>query len=233
MIQVFTLPYEWVLQQVSRNRMEEILTDADISKAKRFIHQADRDRYLTARVFLFGWLKQKDIIRSDMLELSYNSFGKPFLPGTDIYFNWSHSGDMIALIMSNRDCGIDIELDNGKELYDYQSLCTESELNWLTKKYRKTGVSRLKYFIELWTAKESVVKAKGTGLYTDPRNIEIKHEEKGDGQWTCDHESVYYGCTVPLAWKDQQYSLSYCSAQKTNVKPIFNNTLAKGIMIYI
>lgn len=178
MIQVFTLPYEWILQHVSRDRIQEILTKNDISKSKRFIYHADHDRYLAARLFLFGLLKQKNILNSDVLDLSYDSFGKPYLSGLDIQFNWSHSGDMIALIISSMDCGIDIELYTGKELYDYQSLCTELELNWINQKHKETGVSELEYFMSLWTAKESVMKAKGTGLSTDPRQIEIKYEKK-------------------------------------------------------
>jgi len=205
MIQIFTLPYEWVLQQISRERIQNILTEADISKAERFIHQEDHDRYLSARLFLFGWLKQKKILHSDTLDLSFNSYGKPFLSGLDIQFNWSHSGDMIALIINKLDCGIDIELNTGKELVDYQSLCTELELNWLNQKQRETGDSEFTYFMDLWTAKESVIKAIGTGLSTDPRHIEIKHDNSSADRWTCFHEAMYYGYTKPIVWKNQMY----------------------------
>lgn len=230
MIQVFTFPYDWVLQNVSEKKIQEILTYTDISKARRFIHQADHNRYLTARIFLFGWLKKEKIHRSEKLNLSYNSFGKPFLPGIEIQFNWTHSGDMIALILSSVDCGIDIELDTGKVLYDYQSLCTELELNWLDQKQRDTGVSGNMCFMDLWTAKESVVKAKGTGLSVDPRQIEIKHKNNRSERWSCFHESTYYGCTKPITWKGQKYTLSFCSSQKTWPNPFFNRDMVKKII---
>jgi len=233
MIHVFILPYEWVLEHLSRNRIQVILSDSDTSKAGRFIHQADHDRYIAARLFLFGLLKQKKLINSETLDLSYNTNGKPYLSGKEIQFNWSHSGKMIALIISNMDCGIDIELDTGKELYDYQSLCTELELNWLNEKHRGTGISELIYFMDLWTAKESVLKAKGTGLSTDPRVIEIRHEKNDDDRWACYHETTYYGSTKPIVWKDQKYTLSFCSPIKTYTNPVFNSEMAKEVVTFL
>ncbi len=233
MTHVFILPYEWVIRHVSRERIIEILSDADISKAERFIHQADHDRYISARLFLFGLLKQRNILSSNALDLSYSSFGKPFLTGIDIKFNWSHSGDMIALIMSSGDCGIDIEQHTGKELYDYRSLCTEPELKWLSQKSEDTGISELVYFIDLWTAKESVVKAKGTGLYTNPRYIEIRHEAIRSHGWKCNHDIVYHGFTKTIEWEKKKYALSFCTLQNTNVTPIFNPDIVNEIMIYI
>jgi len=233
MIHVFILPYEWVLQHVSRERIQEILTDSDISKAGRFVHQADHDRFIAARLFLFGLLKQKNLIHSETLDLSYTSFGKPILAGSDIQFNWSHSGDMIALTINSMDCGIDIELDTGIEIYDYRSLCSELELNWLHEKHMETGISELMYFLDLWTAKESVLKAMGTGLSTDPRLIEIRHEEKGDDRWVCDHESTYYGYTKSIVWKGQKYTLSFCSPIEIYTSPVFNSDLINKSVIYI
>lgn len=233
MIQVFVLPYDWVMQQIPLARIQEILPEDDISKAKRFIYQSDQDRYLSSRLFLFALLKQQEIINYDSLNLSYNIFGKPFLPGIDVHFNWSHSGDMIALVISNTICGIDIELHSGKEIYDYQSFCTELELEWLNKKDVGSEYSEIINFMSLWTAKESVVKAKGTGLYTDPRYIEIIHEKSKKGQWISKHDSSYHGYTKSIHWNDQKYSLSYCSSERSVIYPIFSRDIVKDIMIYI
>jgi phosphopantetheinyl transferase len=233
MIQVFVLPYEWVMQHVSTDRIQNILPEVDISKANRFVHQTDQDRYLAARLFLFGLLKQKEIINSDSLNLSYNTFGKPFLAGIDVHFNWSHSGDLIALILSSQDCGIDIEMHTGKVLYDYQSLCTELELNWMIQKSREEGISELISFLDLWAAKESVVKAKGTGLYTDPRHIEIRFEDKSNERWVCYHESEFFGSANHITWNDKKYSLAYCTTQKEKIYPIFDIDIVKNVLIYI
>ena len=233
MTQVFALPYEWIFEHVSRDRISTILSENELTKANRFVHIADRDRFIAARLFVFGLLKQKGLIDSDTLKLSYNSHGKPFISGLDIQFNWSHSGDMIAVIAGSIQCGIDIELQTNKEIFDYRSLCTPLELIWLNQKSQNTGKAEHEQFLDLWTAKESVVKAKGTGLSTDPRYIEIIYNHIHDNNWKCEHETGYYGRTQELNWLKQKYNLSWCTPINNLIYPILTKDIVKEIVIYI
>ena len=41
--------------------------------------------------------------------LKYNNFNKPYIKDNPIYFNISHSNKYIAIIICDKECGIDIE----------------------------------------------------------------------------------------------------------------------------
>ncbi|HAC16331.1 MAG TPA: hypothetical protein DCE78_10375 [Bacteroidetes bacterium] len=233
MTQIFVLPYKWVMEHVSRDRITDILHEKDIAKSNRFVHDADRDRYLAARLYLYGLLKYKGFETSKKLVLDVNEFGKPYVSGIDIRFNWSHSGEMIAVMVGLNQCGIDIELHSGKELYDYRSLCTEKELTWLKLKCQQTGLSEHELFLDLWTAKESVVKAKGSGLSTDPRHIEIIYDQVDEKLWTCNHDIVFYGNTEVINWENEMYSLAWCNPIIRSICTIPPSDIVKDILIYI
>ena len=233
MTQVFVLPYDWVIKHVSPDRIGDFLPEEEVAKGNRFIHKADRFRFIAARLFLFGLLKQQGLLKSNELKLDYNDFGKPFLKGVEIEFNWSHSGDMIAIIFGMEQCGIDIELHSGKELYDYRSLCTERELQIITQRNQQTGISEQELFFDFWTAKESVVKAKGTGLSTDPRLIEILFRQIDENNWSCKHEQIFYGRTEVIDWCDKRYSLAWCTPINNPIYPITTIDIVKEILIYI
>lgn len=233
MTQVFALPYDCVLKQVSRDRISTILHHTELEKAKKFIHRADHDRFIAARVLLFGLLKKMGVISTNSLSFNYNSFGKPFIEDVDIQFNWSHSGDMIAVIIGPMSCGVDIELQTGKSIYEYRTLCSEVELSWLQKKSQQSGLTEQEHFLDLWTAKESVVKAKGTGLSTDPRNIEIIFNSADAEHWICSHETTYYGTTKMITHSNSAYSFSWCTPIKVPIYPILTSDIVKEIVIYI
>jgi phosphopantetheinyl transferase len=233
MTQVFVLPYEWVVQSVSPDRVVEILPENELMKANRFIHKADRDRFLAARLFLFGLLKQQGLLKSNELKLDYNDFGKPCLKEVEIEFNWSHSGDMIAIILGMDQCGIDIELHSGKELYDYRSLCTERELQIISQRSQQTGIPEHEQFLDFWTAKESVLKAKGTGLSTDPRLIEIIFRHFDENSWICKYERIVYGRTEAINWRDKKYSIAWCTPINNLIYPIKEFDMIDEILIYI
>lgn len=96
----------------------------------------------------------KDIIK-------YNEYNKPYLENENIYFNISHSKDLIAIVISDKECGIDIEY------IDYEKDLSKIIKKVLSKKERfiyKFKINKHKYFYKLWTIKEAYYKALGTGI---------------------------------------------------------------------
>ena len=91
--------------------------------------------------------------------LTYNEFGKPYLK--DIYFSISHSHNMIALIISNEECGIDIEYIDKDRNYDLLSkkILSDNEYDIYINELQKE-----EYFITCWTKKEAFLKSLGTGI---------------------------------------------------------------------
>jgi len=101
-------------------------------------------------------IKNRDIV---MLK---NSYGKPYLKGYDnFHFNVSHSGNWVVCAVDSSDVGIDIENIKPIDFNVAKRFFSETEYNDLMN---KTDSERLEYFYELWTLKESYIKAIGRGL---------------------------------------------------------------------
>lgn len=99
--------------------------------------------------------------RKYVQDYKLDEYGKPY--SDTIRFNVSHSKGLVALAISNkREIGLDLEAirDPKNGLLSYA--CSEEE-----QKYVRDGRS----FFEIWTAKESLVKASGRGIDRAAKSI--------------------------------------------------------------
>ena len=85
--------------------------------------------------------------------------GKPFLAGCDLFFSLSHSGDFAACALSDAEIGLDIQVpaEAGEGLV--RRFLAPGEREYLAAAHDRDSA-----FSELWTRKESFVKATGKGL---------------------------------------------------------------------
>lgn len=83
-------------------------------------------------------------------DICVNEHGKPYLPGGNLFFNLSHSGNLTALAVGKREMGLDAETRKRRDL------------NAIFR--RMTPAERNEDFFRLWTAKEAYVKFKGSSL---------------------------------------------------------------------
>lgn len=100
---------------------------------------------------------------------SVDSYGKPFLsryPG--IRFNLSHSGCHAACAIGPDPLGIDIQIRQPgfEDLID--SVCTPEETKRL---HSVSNAARMTCFYDIWSLKESYVKALGRGFSINPRSV--------------------------------------------------------------
>lgn len=108
--------------------------------------------------------------------------GKPTLPGTGLECTVAHAGDRVAVALSAGPAiGVDVEpvpppgrLDAA--LVRVLAPAESARLAGLKPAARTTAL------VELWTAKEAVVKATGAGLRTDLRTVLV--DQSGDGRPT-------------------------------------------------
>jgi 4'-phosphopantetheinyl transferase len=197
------------MEATSSERIPSLLTRADLARADRFVRPEDRGRFLAARLGLLQILADHAGIHLAQLDLHQGPNGK--LPGCGWQFNWSHSGDFVAWLVGRDPCGVDIELHDRRPSMDLASLFTEDEQAWI-----ECSEDAPAAFMDLWTAKESVVKALGRGLSLDPRDVSIemmsdepmRHGPPND--WICRMEPSIAGRTRRVTSGGRVYSLSWC-----------------------
>ena len=122
-----------------------------MKKAERYLKADDRLMCIGAGLLI------SLIARINESEIYISECGKPYAKN-GIFFNVSHSGNCAALVFGKNETGIDIEKINEDNLYLAEHIFTERELQWINFE----PVTR---FHILWSIKESILKASGTGLH--------------------------------------------------------------------
>lgn len=211
----------------------ECLSIEEKIKAKQYYASSLTDRYVMShgilRYILSFYTKQ---LPQD-IEFIHNDYGKPFLKNHNIYFNMSHSHDMVSYIISfNYIVGIDIELHNSViEIDELSDLVFTPKEQAFIKALDPEA--KLSLFYNLWTIKESLVKARGQGLSYPINTIEVM--ELSPGEKVClsyennTYKQKWYYFPLEIA---EGYSASIAVEHKINKiiyvemdnqKHIFNN----------
>ncbi len=154
----------------------ETLSASEDARAQRFARATDLQYWVASRVHLrqiLGWLTGQP---PAAVSIEYDARGKPHLKphasARSIEFSVSHSGvfGMVA-VDSAQSVGVDIEMVATRwsvveELLD--STMAPGERAWVLASPDPTTA-----FARLWTRKEAVVKATGTGLLDDMRDVVV------------------------------------------------------------
>jgi 4'-phosphopantetheinyl transferase len=131
-------------------------------KIKRFVRQDDAYRSLCADILIRTAICKKLAIMNRDIEFGVNEYGKPYLLNNNtLQFNVSHSRNWIVCAIDDQSVGIDIEKIKDVDLSIAKRFFSKKEWNELQK---KTGDTKREYFFDLWTLKESYIKAIGIGL---------------------------------------------------------------------
>lgn len=99
---------------------------------------------------------------------------KPFISNDlNYHYNLAHSKNFALVGLHGRELGVDIEfIDEG---LDYTAIAR----GLFTQEDREYIRGEPGNFFRLWVAKESYLKFRGTGFYSDPKDLAIKGEEEG------------------------------------------------------
>lgn len=146
------------------------LDDAERSRAGQFRFARDADTYVVAHALWRSALCMA--LGTRHVPLTFSEAGQPMLPGTGFATSLSHTGRFIAIAVAiATTVGLDIERDPPRmNLHPLApSICTPSEhaaVMALPVDAREDAL------LALWTRKEALLKAHGTGLRTDPATID-------------------------------------------------------------
>ncbi|REK74292.1 4'-phosphopantetheinyl transferase family protein [Paenibacillus paeoniae] len=145
--------YNWLLGLVSEEKRARV-------KKLRFLRDAYRT--LLGEALVRAAIASRLEIGNERIHFARNEYGKPSLIGHEsLQFNVSHSGDWVALFVSDVPVGIDVEEIRPIDMNIAESFLSVLEYNRLMS--HNQG-ERLAHFYELWTLKESYIKCKGEGL---------------------------------------------------------------------
>jgi 4'-phosphopantetheinyl transferase len=145
---------------------EGLLSQGEREQWMRFAFEKDRHCYLVSRALLRTVLARCLSTHPVALRFAKTSKGKPFLDhpnGGQLEFNLSHCAGMIVLAVGDqRSIGIDVECnDCVAPISIADHYFTEQEVRALMVCEQD---HRNKQFFDLWTLKESYLKATGEGL---------------------------------------------------------------------
>jgi glycosyltransferase involved in cell wall biosynthesis/phosphopantetheinyl transferase len=179
-----------------------------------------RIEWLASRYLLHLLLEKEERIFWEKDE-----FGKPFLPDNTIFFNISHSGEMVAAIVAEQPVGIDIQIFAPKMARIAHKFMSEKELSALPNEH-------LLDFLHLyWAAKEALYKAYGRRELDFKKHIFLNLDLKNP------YNTVFYGNIQKndsqfnyQLWCEkvsEDYFLVVCAPEKSMsqisiVMPVFN-----------
>ncbi|MBW9075704.1 4'-phosphopantetheinyl transferase sfp [compost metagenome] len=165
--------------------IRQVLSEQEFAQAQRHVFHRGRSVALLSRYFLRLLLSSELKVAPKLIQLEFGEFGKPRLGGDHagaVEFNVSHSGSSIAICTSCHPVGIDIEAC--APLDDIDALChhcmTPSEQLIIGNESKSM---KLRTFLEIWTRKEAILKARGYGFSISPRSISVVDTQRSACGW--------------------------------------------------
>lgn len=152
----------------------EVLSGEEKKRADQILLQNDRDLFIISRVFLRKLLSFFLNIEAHAIQIEYNTNGKPYINSScNLKFSISHSKNIILFgFIENSEIGVDIEYLKRKIAIDKVSEFLFSTNELIVFKNTKEELQQEK-FIDHWTRKEAILKAKGSGLSIVMNEFEI------------------------------------------------------------
>lgn len=150
-----------LLEQLSEENLREMYDCCGGERREKLggIKAELKRRQSVGAGYLLYLLKRKFGIAEDPFILPG---GKPvFRENAEIHFNISHAGGTVVLGFGDRPLGVDIEYVKGANLKMAKRFFRPEEYEYLLT---QEEAAQADAFCRLWTGKEAVVKAAGTGL---------------------------------------------------------------------
>ena len=141
---------------------------------------AHRDENLLGRLMLD---KAMQSLSAGDYTVEYRGNDKPVLiNGNGLYFNISHSGDYVALALSDREVGCDIQ-----EIRPYSPRVAKRNYCEKETEFIENSDNKDESFIRLWALKESVLKFDGSGIAGGLSNYDFS-------PYAGENEFTAFGC---------------------------------------
>ncbi|MFD2413669.1 4'-phosphopantetheinyl transferase family protein [Paenibacillus rhizoplanae] len=188
-ILAFKLPEQLSLESYAYFTAQ--VTEERRARLARFFHKEDAYRSLFGEILVRYILCSQLGQRNGNIQFEENAFGKPGVSGLpDFEYNVSHSGDWVLMIwgMNEGSLGVDIEQIRPIDIQIAERFFSVEEREALQA---KSAGERQDFFYDLWTLKESYIKAIGTGLSRPLDSFTVQQREDGNFGLITEAESMY------------------------------------------
>jgi 4'-phosphopantetheinyl transferase len=156
--------------------LKKSLNHQELSYTDSFKSQILKNNAIASRGGLRAILAKYLDLEPNLISIEKNSFGKPYVPNSNIRFNVSHSGKYILVAVAT-DINMGVDIERISDDFDYseiidsyfndnERLCINSE-----------STDGRKAFYRAWTRKEACLKSIGAGLSLDLKDIEVSCAE--------------------------------------------------------
>jgi 4'-phosphopantetheinyl transferase len=190
------------------------LPESTAKKASRFQFNAGAQRQLLGELMVRAILCNKFHFQNSEISFDYHENGKPYLKASEnAHFNISHSGDWVVCAFAQMPVGVDVEKVRRVNFDIARRFFSETEVDQLFSLPEKEQTG---FFFDLWTLKESYLKALGTGLTKSLASFTVHH--LGDDIFLYDETrkmDVYLKKFMP----DKNHKLAVCSFEPEFPQP--------------
>ena len=147
--------------------MRDLLDDAERDRYARFRRAEDKARFVTGRFLARTALAEAVGLDPKSIRFTTDcphcggSHGKPRLPGAEVDFSLSHSGDRVVLVLAEgAEVGVDVEQERDRDIDRLADMVlTAAERDALAAMDDK-----VRGFHSYWSRKEALLKSTGHGL---------------------------------------------------------------------
>ncbi|SDF60323.1 4'-phosphopantetheinyl transferase [Fontibacillus panacisegetis] len=200
-------------EDMASSPLLQLITALPVEKQrriKRFVHVEDAVRTLSADILSRLLLCDQLGIKNSELFFTSNQNGKPLLQGLDdLHFNNSHSGRWVLSAISDYPVGIDVERIRELDLDLARHCFSEKEYHDLND--LPDDQTKLDYFYDLWTLKESYIKAVGLGLSMPLSSFTIR---KTKDMIQLQTSNTFNHCFFKQYTIDNNYKISLCAQRE-------------------
>ena len=150
-----------------------LLSEEDRGRAASFRFEKDATHWIACRTALRVILGRLTALPPAGVPLLSGPNGKPALatPFEGIHFNVTHCDDLALIAVAPFPVGIDVERwDRGRDLIGCEeTFCHPDEIGHLPAETS----ARATALLNIWTAKEAALKARGSGLLSPPQELAV------------------------------------------------------------
>lgn len=133
------------------------------AKLQRFLRKEDMLRGIWADLLARKVIIDDLHLPNSQIRFVHNEYGKPRVDGVaDYHFNLSHSGKWVGCLVDSQPVGLDVEHIQPFDEGIARSFFAEEEYRFIRE--APTHLDKQTRFYQVWSAKESYIKALGMGL---------------------------------------------------------------------